>query len=141
MNTNASRRLLIILCILFALIFSGISTGVAGTMENLVFESASVTIGSSMDADFYAGTHYNCSSIYVSSCVLQKQNSGGTWAYAATLTPPSYIATNTSNFGALADYEGSCTSGNSYRVYAVFRAVYNGTTYTVTRTSNSVQYN
>ena len=141
MNTRVLKSLLTILCTLLLLSFCYVSTGIAGTQESLVFESAYVSIGSGLDADFYAGTNYNCSSIYVSSCTLQKKNANGSWVYAATLTPPSDVAINTSNFGALADYESSCTSGNTYRVYAVFRAVYNGTTYTVTRTSNSVQYN
>ena len=141
MNTNASRRLLVILCISLVLAFGCVSIGVAGTRANLIFESASVTIGSSMDADFDASAHRNCSSIYVSSCILQKKNSSGSWVYATALTPPSDVATNTSDFGALADYESSCTSGNTYRVYAVFKAIYDGATYTVTRISNSVHYN
>lgn len=140
MNTRTYKSLTTILCLLLIVTFSFISTGVAATQENLIFESASITIGSTMDADFDASTHRNCSSIYVSSCTLQRY-SNGTWVYAATLTPPSDVATTTSNFGALAYYGSSCTSGNTYRVYAVFRAVYDGTTYTVTRTSNSVQYN
>lgn len=140
MKTPISKTFVAFLClVLFTL--SCASVGLAATQENLIFESASVAISSSMYADFYAGTHRNCSSIYVSSCTLQKKNSSGSWVYAATLTPPSDTATNTSNFGALADYESSCTSGNTYRVRAVFKAVYDGTTYTVTRTSNSVQYN
>jgi hypothetical protein len=141
MKTRTSKSMTLTLCILLAFSCCFVSAGVAATLESLVFESASVTIGSSIDADFDAATNYNCSSISVSSCTLQKKNASGTWVYAASLTPPSDVAKNTSNFGALADYSSSCTSGNTYRVRAVFKAVYNGTSYTVTRTSNSVNYN
>lgn len=141
MNIRIKKSITAVLCILLILAFGFATVGMAATLENLVFESASVSIGSGMDADFYAGTNYNCSSISVSSCTLQKKNTSGTWVYAASLTPPSNVAKNTSNFGALADYSSSCTSGNTYRVRAVFKAVYNGTSYTVTRTSNSVNYN
>ncbi len=141
MNTRMAKLLTAGLCIFLLFTFSVASTGVAATRESIAFESASVTIGSRIDADFYAGTNYNCSSIYVSSCTLQKKNSSGAWVYAATLTPPSYTATNTSDFGAVADYESKCTAGNTYRIRAVFKAVYNGTTYTGARTSNSVKFN
>jgi len=141
MNARIIKHITAVLCLLMILTFSFISSGVAATLESLVFESASVTIGSGMDADFYAGTNYNCTSISVSSCTLQKKNASGSWVYASSLTPPSDVAKNTSNFGALADYSSSCTSGNTYRVRAVFKAVYNGISYTVTRTSNSVNYN
>jgi hypothetical protein len=141
MNTRAFKSTIVFLLTLLFLTIIGTSTSLAATMENLIFESASVSIGSEVDADFDASTNRNCSSIYVSSCTLQKKNASGTWVYAVTLTPPSDVARNTSDFGALADYSNSCTSGNTYRVRAVFKAVYNGISYTVTRTSNSVNYN
>lgn len=141
MNTHTKKSITTLLCLLLLLTFSFASSGLAATLESLVFESASVTISKALNTDFDAATNYNCSSIYVSSCTLQKKNTSGTWVYAATLTPPSKVATNTSDFGALASYSGSCTSGNTYRVRAVFKAVYNGISYTVTRTSNSVNYN
>lgn len=141
MNARIIKSTTTILCLLLILTFGFASSGLASTLESLVFESAAVTIGSRIDADFDAAANYNCSSIYVSSCTLQKKNASGSWVYASSLTPPSDVAKNTSNFGALADYSSSCTSGNTYRVRAVFKAVYNGISYTVTRTSNSVNYN
>lgn len=48
--------------------------------------------------------------------------------------------TNTSDFAAQKNYASSCDEGNTYRVVVVFSAIYNGTEYTVDRTSRSVTY-
>lgn len=141
--TVSSRFLSIALSILCLCMTTMTTSSLAENMTpyaNLVFESAGVSIGRSMDADFSSGMHCNCTTIYVSSCTLEKKNANGTWSYASSLTPPSETATNTSNFGAYKDYSDSCTPGNTYRIRATFAAVYKGVTYTVNRTSNSVDY-
>lgn len=112
----------------------------AAPYASLVFEKASVSITRSMNADFTAGMNCNCTSIYVASCSLEKRNANGTWSFVTSLTPPSDTASNASNFGAYKNYSGSCTSGTTYRIKATFAAIYNGKTYTVNRTSNSVAY-
>ena len=138
--TVSSKRLFLALSILCLCIMTNAMAEGMTPYANLVFESARVSIGKSMDADFSSGMHCNCTTIYVSSCTLEKKNANGTWSYASSLTPPSETATNTSDFGAYKDYSASCTSGNTYRIRATFAAVYKGITYTVNRTSNSVDY-
>lgn len=108
--------------------------------ENLIFESAGVSIGTSMDADFNASTNRTCTSIYVSSCTLERQNANNSWSFSKYLTPPSFVATNTSDFGTTKYYSSDCVSGYTYRIKATFKAVYNGKIYTVYRTSNGVAY-
>lgn len=53
---------------------------------------------------------------------------------------PSDVAYNTSDFAAQKNYASSCDEWNTYRVVVVFSAIYNGTEYTVDRTSRSVTY-
>lgn len=140
MKKNAIKRW-ITLASIFVVLFTGCAYAEGITpYANEVFFSASVMINSSMKVEFDAETHYNCTSISVSSCELQKQASNGTWSSAGALTPPSTVASKASNFFAQASYGSSCTSGNTYRVKAVFKAVYNNATYTVTRYSKSVDY-
>lgn len=137
MKTKMLKKAVAILC-LGLLLFTGIAFAEPRASE--VFEGASVSIGSSMDADFSASCRYNCTSIYVYSCTLEKKDSTGAWVYANSLVPPSTVARNTSNFDAWADYASKCTRGNTYRIKAVFKASYGGTSYNVTRYSNSVNY-
>lgn len=102
--------------------------------------NAAITLTTRMGAEFLAGTKRNCSSIYISSCSLEEQNADQTWSFVKYLTPPPDRATNTSNFGANANYASECTSGHTYRIKATFAAVYDGTTYTVSRTSRGAKY-
>jgi len=102
---------------------------------NPVFAEASVYLSSSMVADFTASAMLICPSITVSSCSLQRKLNGQ-WVYAGSLTPPQSTAYNTSVFGAQKDYSGSCTQGNTYRIFAVFSA--RGET--VSRYSNEATY-
>lgn len=112
----------------------------AGTYANLIFEGAGITLSNRMGAEFLAGTKRTCSSIYISSCSLEKQNSDGSWSFVKSLTPPPDKATNESDFGANANYASECTPGQTYRIKATFAAVYDGTIYTVSRTSRGVEY-
>lgn len=140
MNARITKATISIIS--FLLVFS-IAVAFAEPIEpyaNPVFESASASVGRNMDADFYAGTQLICTSIYVSSCTLQKQDANGNWSNVGSLTPPSYIAKNASDLLVSASYGSKCTHGNTYRIKAVFKAVSEGVTYSVTRYSNSVNY-
>lgn len=99
------------------------------------FDSATISLSSSMKASFSALTSYKSSKIQVTSCTLQRKN-GNTWNDVATLTPPSTVATNAYSYRASSAYSSAATSGYTYRVWAVF----NADGHTVTRYSNSVAY-
>jgi|LSQX01.3.fsa_nt_gb hypothetical protein len=99
---------------------------------NPIFDSASVTLNQRFTAEFTASTNEICATIFVSSCVLQKQ-SGTKWVNAGELSVPSYVATNTSGYGEIKNYSGEIPSGGTYRLKVVFR----GGNETVTRYSNS----
>ena len=140
MAIRKAKNILIFLTVILTLVTSCAFAGTAGIYESLIFEQASIILSNSMAAYFDAGANANCASIYVSSCTLEKQSANGKWTEVGPLAPPSKVATNTSDFGAEKDYSSSCTSGNTYRIRAVFAAVYKGTTYTVSRTSRAVAY-
>lgn len=140
MNMHTLKKCI---CLVIVLVTFVASYAMAESIEpyaNLVFESASVSLGRSMDADFYAGTHLTCSSIYVSSCTLQKKDLNGEWTNAGSLPAPLHVAKDESDYLTTADYSTYCTRGNTYRIKAIFKAVSEGVTYSVTRYSNSVDY-
>jgi hypothetical protein len=99
---------------------------------NPIFESASVTLNNRFTAEFTASTNEICASIFISSCVLQKQ-SGTKWVDSVVLSTPSYVATNTSAYGEIKNYSGEIPSGGTYRLKVVFK----GGNEMVTRYSNS----
>lgn len=101
-----------------------------------VFSSGGVSISTSIATTFLASTNKICDSIYVSSCTLQRKNSNGMWVFDATLPPPSYVAYDESEYFAYTSYASYCTTGNTYRIKAVFYAE----GYTITRYSNAVDY-
>jgi hypothetical protein len=89
-----------------------------------------------MSATFSATTLMTCESISVTSCILQVK-SGTTWSNVGSVTPPSTVAQNTTIYGAIKSYASSCTSGNTYRLKAVFTA--DG--HSLTTYSNEATYN
>lgn len=137
---NYKKTVAIFLCIVCVLASCTALAETAGIYANLIFESAGITLTNRMGADFLAGTKRNCSSIYISSCSLEKQNADESWSFVKYLTPPPDRATSASNFGAYANYAPECTSGHTYRIKATFAAVYDGTIYTVSRTSRGAKY-
>ena len=140
MNMQKMKRFSIIVCILLVFAVTVVNAEVLVPYANPVFESGSASLSRSMNAEFYAGTHLDCSSIYVSSCTLQKKDLSGDWANAGALPAPSHVAKNECDFFTTADYSTYCTRGNTYRIKAIFKAVSEGVTYSVTRYSNSVDY-
>ncbi len=137
---HAQKLTAVFLCIVCVLASCTALADTASTYANLIFEGAGITLTTRMGAEFLAGTKRNCSSIYISSCSLEEQNADQTWSFVKDLPPPPDRATNTSNFGANANYASECTSGHTYRIKATFAAVYDGTTYTVSRTSRGAKY-
>ena len=137
---HAQKLTAVFLCIVCVLASCTALADTARTYANLIFEGAGITLTTRMGAEFLAGTKRNCSSIYISSCSLEEQNADQTWSFVKDLTPPPDRATNTSNFGANANYASECTSGHTYRIKATFAAVYDGKTYTVSRTSRGAKY-
>lgn len=105
---------------------------IAIPQANPVFIEASVYVSSNMRAEFTASTMKVCASIYVKSCDLQKKN-GVNWVDYKSLTPPSYVATNTSAYGEVKNYASNFPSGGTFRLKVVF----SGGGETVTRYSNS----
>ena len=100
-----------------------------------VFSSARVLLSTQMDASFTAQTKSKQAEIKVTSCILQIKT-GSVWADSMTLTAPSKVATNTIRYSAAKNYSSSCSSGNTYRIKAVFDA--DG--HTKTTYSNSISY-
>lgn len=100
-----------------------------------VFSSARVLLSTQMDASFTAQTKSKQAEIKVTSCILQIKT-GSVWVDSMTLTAPSKVATNTSRYSAAKNYSSSCSSGNTYRIKAVFDA--DG--HTKTAYSNSISY-
>jgi len=137
---HCQKPIAIFLCIICILASCTALADTAGTYANLIFEGAGITLTTRMDAEFLAGTKRTCSSIYISSCSLEEQNTDGSWSFVKYLTPPPDKATNESDFGANANYASQCTSGHTYRIKATFAAVYDGTIYTVNRTSRGAKY-
>lgn len=119
MKLNRTFRALSICCITIMLLGVAAASATEYRASDM-FESTFVITGSDLYTEFGASTRRNAESIYVSSCTLEEMDSRGQVVTSTELTPPSKIATNTSNFGADATYSG--TSGKRYRIKAVFYA-------------------
>lgn len=138
---HAQKLTAVFLCIVCVLASCTALADTASTYANLIFEGAGITLTTRMGAEFLAGTKRNCSSIYISSCSLEEQNADQTWSFVKDLTPPPDRATNTSNFGANANYASECTSGHTYRIKAIFaRQSTTGAIYTVSRIVQRAKY-
>lgn len=130
MKKNLSTLLIIIAIISIAL--PAMSAAEIVPFANPVFDSASVYLGKKFSAEFTASTNVICSSICVSSCTLQKKV-GTIWVYAKSLSVPSYVANNASNYDDVKNYDDDIPAGGTYRLKVVF----SGGGETVTRYSNS----
>lgn len=108
---------------------------VAETRESVAFKITSIALTTGLYAEFRATTNRPCSTIKVSSCVLQEMN-GSTVVSSKSLSAPGPNATNSSTLNAYADYSAKGTHGKSYRIKATFWA--DG--YTVTAYSRIVNY-
>ncbi len=130
-----TTRLAISLLCLAIILSMAITTGghaEISPMANPVFAEASVYLSDQMVAEFTASTMSTCSSISVTSCVLQKK-SGVNWVYASDLDVPSYVAQNDSVYMDVKNYANVIPSGGTYRLKVIF----SGGGETVTRYSNS----
>lgn len=107
--------------------------------EYIIFASPSfkiytVSLSSAGSASFYATTTTTSASLKVSSCTLQTK-SGSSWSDSKTLSTPAG-KTNTNLLRVSKDYSSSMSSGNTYRIKAVFNADGN----TVTAYSGEIAY-
>lgn len=136
MNKTKSNIAILLLCVLtfICLLATSLASAEISPYASPVFESGYVVTGNNLFTEFGASAHKICKKIYISSCTLQEMNSKGEVVSSTKLTPPSTIATNTSNYTAWATYSG--TKGKQYRIMAVFVA--DG--YTITRYPNTVTY-
>lgn len=118
--------------LVFTLIGSAFASGFV-PFASSIFDSASISLNSSMTATFKATTMQN-TTIKVTSCTLQKKVNG-VWQNASSLTaPPS--ASSTLKYVETKDYSSQCTGGTIYRISATFSAGDE----TLTRTSGEVKY-
>ena len=135
--TVKKNRLLIALGVtLILMLFTNCALGYTATpYADTVFSSAKVSLSAQINASFTAQTKSKQAEIKVTSCILQIKT-GSVWADSMTLTAPSKVATNANRYTASKNYSSSCSSGNTYRIKAVFDA--DG--HTKTTYSNSISY-
>ena len=118
------KRLHKIIAIVSMLLFIMILPMGASAYEpyaSMVFVDAGVVLRSDKTVDFSASTTKPFPTIQVTSCTLQRKL-GSLWVSAGSLTPPSYVATNTLGYYATADYSSNIPNGDTYRILAVFSA-------------------
>lgn len=95
------------------------------------FASATTVLKSTKQVSFRAITNNVKSSISVTACWLEKENSDGSWSTVCTLTPPSVVSENSFTYSATMDYSSYIGTG-TYRI----QATYNADGHTITRCSN-----
>lgn len=95
------------------------------------FDSATTLLKSTKQVSFRAVTYNVKSSISVTACWLEKENSDGSWSKVCTLTPPSVVSVNSFTYSATMDYSSYIGTG-TYRICAT----YNADGHTITRYSN-----
>lgn len=99
------------------------------------YSDAGVAFTSAGLAVFTATTTFQFDTLSVTSCTLQKKD-GSNWNDAGALTPPAHVARNRFTYAAEKNYASRCSSGNTYRVVAIF----NADGHTITRTSGEVDF-
>ena len=108
------------------------SVALAGTHANSAFSSTEVALSASMYADFTALTTRDYPKITVS--VTLQRKDGSSWIDDRDLPAPVFAASNTAVWGASKDYSDYGTSGETYRIKAVFDAEgVTATAYSVSR--------
>ena len=95
------------------------------------FASATTTLQASKQVSFRAVTNNVKSSISVTACWLEKENSDGTWTWVCSLPAPDYVASGTFAYSTTKDYSSYIGTG-TYRV----QATYNADGHSITRCSN-----
>ena len=95
------------------------------------FDSATTLLKATKQVSFRAVTYNVKSSISVTACWLEKENSDGSWSTVCTLPPPSVVSANSFTYSATMDYSSEIGTG-TYRI----RATYNADGHTITRYSN-----
>lgn len=86
-----------------------------------IFDEYFTSLNASGMADFYAACYRYCSSISVTSVVLQKKNLFGIWSYNKTLVPPSAVFTNSYYYAAAKSYSSDIGTG-TYRLQVTYTA-------------------
>ena len=118
----------IFLCVVLLAVSMISSVALAGTHANSAFSSTEVALSASMYADFTALTTRDYPKI-----TLQRKD-GSSWIDDRDLPAPVFAASNTAVWGASKDYSDYGTSGETYRIKAVFDAEgVTATAYSVSR--------
>lgn len=130
MSKNTLCRMLGLVLALLLFVNCALANG-ALPRADAVFSSTEISLSTKMNASFTAQTKVKASEIKVTEI-----KDGSKWVDDGDLPPPSKNATDTTRYTASKDYSGDCTSGNTYRIKAVFDA--DG--HTITAYSNSVNY-
>lgn len=117
--------------IVLIIILASTCTVYAATEADSVFSWTTATLTTQKKLSFSLRTIQIHNEIRIDSCELQKKV-GGTWTYNATLTPPSYVATNKAQYVTTVNYSAHIGSG-TYRI--MYQANADG--YIVTRYSTS----
>lgn len=127
-----NKKTSVFLCTALFMVCTLVSVALAGTQANSAFSSTEVALSSSMYADFTALTTRNYPKITVSVTLQRKE--GSSWVNERSLPAPTFLASNTAVWGASKDYSSYGTSGETYRIKAVFNAEgVTATAYSVSR--------
>ncbi len=125
--------MLLVISILVLSIGIGHADAAVRPCSSEILWNVTAILSSAGNVTFTATTQYR-TTIKVNSCILQKKL-GNTWVFDQTLMCPAGIS-NTTRYKKSMDYSSNLTSGNIYRVIAVFAA--DGETRTAT--SDGITY-
>ena len=108
--------IILILCYLVTL-----STALASTLADSVFDYTATNLSSSKSASFLAETFNTASSIKVTRVRLYKKNDSNNWVYIQDLSVPTEESTNSYYYASNKDYSDSIDTG-TYRLYVTYCA-------------------
>lgn len=124
----------IALCVCFVTICTLFATAIAQDVmpcADAVFGSATAFLSSSKTVVFDCITYDIYDRISITSVWLEKQVNGD-WEYVKALTPPSYVAENMADYGAVIDYSSEIGTGTLRVGFTV-----DADGYSISRYSNS----
>lgn len=115
-----NKKSIMILCAISLVLCTILSSAYAGTQANSAFSSTEVIFSSSMFAEFSALTTKSYPKITVSVTLQRKE--GSSWVNERALPAPTFEASNTTTWGTSKSYSSYGTTGETYRLKAVFNA-------------------
>lgn len=134
LNKYIAMVLILTLCFSLSMLHTEASAVTIVPFQNTIFGSYSVTLSSTMKADFCVTTRKPIASVSIFATMQVYEN--GQWKNFSTGVSPAFSGSNQVGWDTTADYSSACNKGDKYRISVTYSS--SGTS--VSCTSGSITY-